>query len=62
MIADESADEIVVPFIVIAPITIFPVPDEEMPSKMTGCIAQPNYGYTKWGDLFNSWQKFFLLV
>ena len=30
MIADESADEIVVPFIVIAPSTIFPVPEAEI--------------------------------
>ena len=41
---------------------IDPVPDEGMPLHMTGCIAPPNYGMTKWGDLFNDRQKLALIT
>ena len=34
-----------------------PVPDESLPRNMTGCIAPPNYGINKWGDLLNTRQK-----
>jgi putative DNA methylase len=33
------------------------VPDEPIPSGMTGCIAPPNYGMLRWGDLFTARQN-----
>ena len=36
--------------------SINPVPDEIIP-EMSGTFNVPLYGYTKWGDLFNSRQK-----
>ncbi|MDP3622690.1 MAG: DUF1156 domain-containing protein [Methanobacteriaceae archaeon] len=38
-----------------------PIPDEDIPPNMTGCIAPPNYGMNKWGDLFNTRQKLMLI-
>ena len=39
-----------------------PIPDEEIPKSMTGCIAPPNYGMNTWGDIFNSRQKLSILL
>ena len=39
-----------------------PIPDEEMPRNMTGCIAPPNYGIYNYGDLFNTRQKLILIT
>ena len=39
-----------------------PVPNEEMPRNMTGCIAPPNYGLYRWGDLFNPRQQLALIT
>jgi len=40
---------------------IDPVPDEEIP-LMSGTFNVPLYGFTKWGDLFNSRQKLALIT
>ena len=40
---------------------IDPVPDEEIP-LMSGTFNVPIYGFTKWGDLFNSRQKLALIT
>ena len=41
---------------------IEPVPNEEMPTTMPGGIHPPNYGITKFGDLFNSRQNLALIT
>lgn len=42
--------------------TIDPIPDEELPKEMTGCIAPPNYGMYQWGSLFNQRQNLALIT
>jgi len=39
-----------------------PVPDEEMNTKDPNTVAGRGYGFTKWGDLFNSRQKLALIT
>ena len=41
---------------------IDPVPDEEMNTKDPNTVAGRGYGFTKWGDLFNSRQKLALIT
>lgn len=41
---------------------IDPIPTEEIPQHMTGCIAPPNFGMNTWGDLFNSRQKLSIIT
>ena len=41
---------------------IDPVPDEEMNNKDPNTVAGRGYGFTKWGDLFNSRQKLALIT
>jgi adenine-specific DNA methylase len=41
---------------------IDPVPDEEMNTKDPNTVAGRGYGFTKWGDLFNSCQKLALIT
>jgi adenine-specific DNA methylase len=41
---------------------IDPVPDEEMNTKDPSTVAGRGYGFTKWGDLFNSRQKLALIT
>jgi adenine-specific DNA methylase len=41
---------------------IDPVPDEKMNTKDPNTVAGRGYGFTKWGDLFNSRQKLALIT
>ena len=38
------------------------LPNEYLPTGMTGCIAPPNYGLNKYSDLFNTRQKLVLIT
>jgi adenine-specific DNA methylase len=41
---------------------IDPVPDEEMNTKDPNTVAGRGYGFTRWGELFNSRQKLALIT
>lgn len=40
----------------------YPLPIEDLPKNMTGCIAPPNYGMNKFEDLFNIRQKMAIIT